>query len=98
MFWLTGSEQVHALALLQAAEDDLRDRVGHLGEQHQLLVAVDALLQVGLRQRAEAEALKQVDQQAGLHAIAGEERRLLDRLAPRDILAGQRLDHAGQLG
>ena len=40
---------------------------------------------------------EQIDQQAGLDAVAGEERQLLQHGPPPGLLAGQRLDQAGQL-
>ncbi len=58
---------------------------------------MDALQQIHLGNPLQAELLKHINQQARLHAVAGEKRELLQRRAAAGVLAGQRLDHARQL-
>ena len=47
---------------------------------------------------AEAGLVEDVDEQADLDGVAGEERQLLEQRAAAGVLAGQRLDDARQLG
>ena len=67
-------------------------------EPLQLLVAMDADVQVHLAEAVEAEPLREVDEVADLHGIAGEERDPLQVLPATRVLARERLDVARQLG
>ena len=53
--------------------------------------------EVDLGERAEAAEPQQVDEQPDLHAVAGDERHLLQGRAAAGVLAAQRLDEPGQL-
>src|SRR6185295_746571 len=86
-----------AVRLADAPEGDLKDLEAHFGQRQQRLVPVDALLHVDLRDRAEASALQRVDQQAGLDAVAGEERKLLQQRAASTLFAGEGLHHPREL-
>ena len=58
---------------------------------------MDADVEVDLAETVEAEPLGEVDEVADLDRVAGEERDLLEVLAPPGVLAGERLDVARQL-
>src|SRR3989442_10689671 len=59
---------------------------------------MDTLLHVGLGDRIQSGALKQVDEQTGLDAVAAEEGTLFEQHSPSAVLAGERLDHPRELG
>ncbi len=86
------------MPVLQPPDDDLDDGEGHRREGGQRLVPMDPLPQVHLGDGLEAVGVEDVDEQPGLHAVAGEEGEPLQRLAPAGVLPGQRLDEAGEFG
>src|SRR5207247_158796 len=85
------------MLLADALERDLEDLEAHLREREEILIAMDALAHVDLRDRVEARALERVDEQPGLDAVPGEERELLEQRATAALLAGERLHDAREL-
>jgi hypothetical protein len=61
-------------------------------------VGVLADVEVDLRDRIEADQLVGVDQQGDVDAVAGDERQLLQEIAARGDLTGERLAHCRELG
>ena len=86
------------MPLLELADRALEDDVGHLRQVRQRLVAVDPPLEVDLPDRRQPGVLEDVDEQADLDGVAGEERQRLEQRPPAGVLPGQRLDDARQLG
>ena len=62
-----------------------------------VLVVVDPHLEVGLGERPQPELLVDVDEQPGLHPVAGEERYALQHGPAPRVLAGERLESPGQV-
>src|SRR6266540_6435707 len=81
-------QQVQTVTLLQSLHGDLEDGERHRTERRQRLVAMHSPLEVDLPNRLQAELLEHVDQQAGLHSVAGEKRQLLQHLAATGLFAG----------
>ncbi len=61
-------------------------------------VAVLARSEIDLRDRVAPEALDDVDEQAELDSPTFDERKHLERVAPRRVLAAERLHDVGELG
>ena len=91
-------EQLDPVPLLELADRAGEDDVRHLRQVAERLVAVDPPLEVDLADGRQPVGLDDVDQQADLDRVAGEERHALEERAAAGVLAGERLDHARQLG
>ena len=72
------------------------ERLG--AEVVEVAVPVDARAEVDLRHRLHAHQVGDVDEHAGLDAVAPHERQALEQLAAPPVLAGQRLDDRRQVG
>src|SRR5438045_593983 len=90
-------DQPLAVRLTDAAQPDLEDLERHLAQTEQVLIAVDALLHVDLRDRVESGTLQRVDEQAGLDAVIVEERQVLEEAAASALLACEWLQQTGEL-
>src|SRR5665811_1565436 len=90
-------EESSAAALLQALHHGLDDHEAHPREPLQLLVAVNAALQVHLAQRLEPGPLRDVDEVPDLHRVAGEEGDRLQQAAAPRVLAREWLDEAREV-
>ena len=73
-------EQARLASLLEPLHDRLEDHEAHPRQALELLVAVDADVEVDLAEALEPDALGEVDEVADLDRVAGEER---DRLEQR---------------
>ena len=90
--------ELDLLALLELGDRRLQDDEGHRRQIGQRLVAMDPPLEVDLADARQPDAVHDVHQQPELDRVAGEEWHRLEQLAAAGVLAGQRLDDAGQLG
>ena len=82
---------------MQAGERGLPDLGGHPAEPQVVVVPVPSFAEVDLRHGVEPDGVQRVDQQRDLDAVAGGERQPLQQVAAGGVLAGERLDEAGQL-
>src|SRR5207244_2595220 len=89
--------QPRLTALLEPLHHRLDDDERHPRQPLELLVAMHPTLEIDLAQALDAQPLGGVDEMADLDRIAGEEGDRLEQRAAAGVLAGQRLDEAGQL-
>ena len=83
---------------MHAREKCLKDAKRHLPEVARLLIAMHALVEIGLAEGFHAPPMPHVHQVRGLDAITDGEWNFLQHLAPNGIFARERLDNGGQFG
>src|SRR3990167_4964435 len=91
-------QKLNHVHLFQPLDEDLDNGERHLAQGRQRLVAMDALFEIDLGDGPEAKGIEEIDQQAGLNAVSGKKRDLLQGRSPAAVLARQGLENPGQLG
>src|SRR6266550_5492590 len=91
-------QKVRAVRLADALDRHLEHFEAHLRQVVERLVPVDPLFHVDLADPGESRALQRVHQEARLHAVAAEERELLEQRSAAGLLAGKGLHDPGELG
>src|SRR4029078_3577913 len=90
-------EQARLASFLEPLHHRLQDHERHPRQALELLVAVDAPLEVDLAETLDPDALRGIDQMPDLDRIAGEERDRLEQRPAPGVLAGEGVDHPRQL-
>ena len=90
-------QQVRLAVAFQPAEEGVEDPEGHAAQRGHGLVAVQAAVQVHLRDAPDAVLVQDVDEVPDLHPVADREGQPFQQAPAARVLAAQRLDEPGEL-